>query len=208
MFVKNLSDIITAKLKEQSDEYVEVMRDNPNSPRLKKLLKPNFSIPYFPRLNLFKRANLTFDPVTGLGHSYQWYEICKVINGKMVLNTYRYSVTTSKHVSLLRYLFDQLGIDYVSIEAPRGLQNLDIARSHMIDEIATLKVQLQYARKPNAWAGTITSNFNRSMDTIGMPRITKNEMNDAVKQAESDRRKKLDRIKARKQARNEKDKAA
>jgi len=104
------------------------------------------AIPYGPRRGTFKRANLEFNPLNGRGHSYDWYEITKVIRGKLVLNTFRYSVTTQKHVRLLQRLLDSLGLKYMSIEAPNGLQNLDTAASHHVVLLAEATVKNKYAR--------------------------------------------------------------
>jgi len=89
----------------------------------------SFSVPYRPRLRIFKSSSgkLVFNPYTGHGTSYDWYSIAQVFNGKLILNTYRYSVTTNKHIQELHSLFNQLGLKYQTIEAPRGLQDLDQA---------------------------------------------------------------------------------
>lgn len=83
-----------------------------------------------------------FDPATGEGHSYGWYSLSKVIKGKLVLNTYNYSSMTVKHISKFCTLFNQLGLTYIKVNAPQGLQNLDVAKNLVINK---------YARKP--WDG-------------------------------------------------------
>lgn len=118
---------------------------------LKKLEKLNgrgYPSDFRKRLGIYKFSGgkLDFDPVTGLGHSYSWYEITKVIKGKLVLNTYRYSVTTGSHVSILQALLEDLGIKFIEIEAPAGLQRLDRAVERHVDLYAKAVVAEKYAR--------------------------------------------------------------
>lgn len=111
--------------------------------------KHAFRIPYGPKRGTFKRPNLEFDPSTGVATSYNWYNIAQIIKGRLVLNTYRYSVTTAKHISELGRLFDQLKLTYIEIEAPRGLQDLNTALHHTYCQWAALVVANEYARFPN-----------------------------------------------------------
>ncbi len=90
--------------------------------------------------------NLVFNPLTEIAHSYDWYEISKRINGRLVLNNYRYSSTTGKHVAKLRMLFSQLGLKYIELSAPRGLQNLENAKEKMLELYAAATVANKYAR--------------------------------------------------------------
>lgn len=94
---------------------------------------------YYKRLKLYKTSNCVFNPETMHATSYKWYDLLKMINGKVVLNTYRYSVSTGKHIRDVRGMLYKLNIPYETIEAPRGLQNLEVAKTYyknMIDERA------------------------------------------------------------------------
>lgn len=102
---------------------------------------------YMKRAGIYKASNLDFNPKTGLGHSYDWYEITKTIQGKLVLNTYPYSVTTRKHVRKLEELIEQLYISVTRIEAPEGLQNLQAAADYSLEQWAKESVRVKYARK-------------------------------------------------------------
>lgn len=76
-------------------------------------------------------SNLTFNTNTGLGHSYRWYEIAKRVNGKQLLNTYKYSPTTGRH---WRKLLDHIDPAYIEVEAPNGLQDLKGALNHCMQQ--------------------------------------------------------------------------
>lgn len=82
------------------------------------------TLKYFPRLNLYKSSNVTFDPVTCQGYSYKWYRLVDKIGNTIVLNSYAYSNTTVRHIYKMRRLLESLNLQWVEIEAPRGLQDL------------------------------------------------------------------------------------
>lgn len=139
----------------------------------------SLALPYQIRNKIFKGCNgkLTFDPATGLALSYfNGYQIAKRINGRMVLNSYRYSVTTQGHVETLRNLFGQLGISYREIEAPKGLQDLQRALEHHTFRLAEWELKDKHSplsyeepitrhRRAIAWLRkhTLASTFNGLM---------------------------------------------
>lgn len=108
------------------------------------------ALKFYPRLGIFKTPSdhLTFDPLTLEARSYRWYSIARKLKGKLVLNDYAYSVTTRKHTGILQQLFRELGLSYVSIEAPQGLQNLDAACAHSALAWQACKLANAHARKP------------------------------------------------------------
>lgn len=110
----------------------------------------NFPVPYKVRANLFSSTtgHVTFNPEDMKGYSYQWYCLTKRINGIQVLNSYGYSSTTIKHVWAMRSLFKILGVEYIELEAPRGLQELDYALLHNTRKLAQAIVANKYARTP------------------------------------------------------------
>jgi hypothetical protein len=79
------------------------------------------------KCNVYKAANVMLDADRMHGTSYSWYWLVHNFNGVVVLNTYRYSVTTAKHVSKVRSLLRELGVNYLTLESPEGLQNLGSA---------------------------------------------------------------------------------
>lgn len=101
---------------------------------------------YYSRLKQYKASNLTFDPAIGEGRSYEWYAIARKFNGVLVLNTYRYSNTTARHVNKLRKLFRSVGLEWMEIDAPRGLQNLSAARELAVSRIQNLTAEINKPR--------------------------------------------------------------
>lgn len=88
----------------------------------------NTRFKFYPRLKMYKNstATLRYYPDRQIAFSYRTYEIYKIINGVRCLNTHSYSVTTAKHVSILwkHFNYDR---NIFAFEAPRGLQDLDLA---------------------------------------------------------------------------------
>lgn len=103
-------------------------------------------IKYFTKLEVYKASNLSYCARTEIALSYEWYVLAKRINGQMVLNNYYYSPTTNRHYHKIRYLFDALGIDYITIQAPKGLQNKEAAIQYHTYLINDLKIQMQRPR--------------------------------------------------------------
>lgn len=97
---------------------------------------------YFTRSKQYRASNVYFDTVTESAWSYEWYCMAKRINGRMVLNNYNYSNSTIKHVSKVWLLFTSLGIEFDTIECPRGLQNLDSATVYYQNKIASLQAEI------------------------------------------------------------------
>jgi hypothetical protein len=78
---------------------------------------------HYIKSNMYKAANVSFNPESIAAFSYNWWQFVKVIDGLVVFNTFAYSVTTRKHQSKVRTLMGTLGITIdVEIEAPEGLQ--------------------------------------------------------------------------------------
>lgn len=95
---------------------------------------------FYTRSNTYKASNLTFCLNTMTGYSYEWYELVKPIAGKLVLNNFNYSATTVRHIYKIRKLLAKLGIQInMEIEAPRGLQDLHLAKKHYESQIIELQ---------------------------------------------------------------------
>lgn len=164
------------------------------SKKLENPLADALGIPYQTRNKVFKGCNgkLMFDPVTGRGTSYfDGYEISKVIKGKLVLNAYGYSVTTSNHVSVLRSLFHTLGLKYIEVEAPAGLQDLESCEHEHTEQWAKLEVKRLHARKVCNWSAKRQAELLTNAKLIGI-RISKRELKVTVAFLEKERRRLLD----------------
>jgi hypothetical protein len=107
-----------------------------------------------PRKQRFEARSVSFDPETQEAYSYGWWRFVERIGPYLVFNSYRYSVSTSKHQGLLywgygneRYgLLADLGLSVdLRIEAPRGLQDLDSAVSLYERRIADLECRIKIA---------------------------------------------------------------
>lgn len=102
---------------------------------------------YFKRANITKNYNgsLKFDHNNNKAYSYDWYEIARIESAEYaILNTYRYSSTTCKHVHQMRsFIINELGIsNIVEIEAPKGLQSIDSLIEHYNRLIKDLESQI------------------------------------------------------------------
>lgn len=72
--------------------------------------------------NLWKAANVEFNADTIEARSYAWWIFVKKINGLVVFNSYKYSVTTAKHQRKLRDLLNDLGIKIdLEVQTPVSL---------------------------------------------------------------------------------------
>lgn len=103
---------------------------------------------YNKRDNRFSNSRGTtgFNPETGEGHSYGWYALTRIIKGKLVLNDYRYSQQTSIHIKRVREVLRDLGLEFMTIEAPLGLQDLDAALKYELNNQAKRYINAKYRR--------------------------------------------------------------
>ena len=79
---------------------------------------------FMKRANIYQASNynVTFDPDKTEGRSYKWWVFVTKVEGKMIFNNYRYSVSTSKHQSKVRSLLNQLNIKIdIEMPLPNGL---------------------------------------------------------------------------------------
>jgi hypothetical protein len=63
------------------------------------------------RTNTYRANNVVFDPKIIEASSYNWWIFCKKIQGQIVFNNYRYSVSTQKHQRKVLNLMSDLGIE-------------------------------------------------------------------------------------------------
>lgn len=182
--------------KEKSDFWVNRYRGQIKSAQNKlKGFRSLSGIPYRPRLNKFKKPNLVFCPETGEARSYEWYILGKVINGRYVLNDYNYSQTTAGHASELRTTLNILGVDYISIEAPQGLQDLNSALDLYLKRIATKMVEIEHgAAITKNWRLKyieIQKNNIETLKSLNTPLMAYN-LDEYLSKARADREKRLE----------------
>lgn len=106
---------------------------------------------YYTKLKLYKASNVYFNPEICQAYSYAWWKFVDKIKGKVIFNSYRYSNSTCKHQRKVRSVLRELGIKIdIEIEAPRGLQDLDLALKHTLSLIKEIEVKLENTRiRPN-----------------------------------------------------------
>ncbi len=100
---------------------------------------------YFKTLNLYKNSTGTckLNPSTMESYSYDWYQVTRMIDGVLVFNAYNYSSSTIKHQYLIRHQLDELGYrEYIEIECPQGLQNLDSAIGYYNSKIKEIETKM------------------------------------------------------------------
>jgi len=116
---------------------------------------------FYPRSNLYKASNVTFNPETCEAYSYGWWRFIQRINGQIVFNWYSYSNSTRKHQGKVMGLLRELGVAIdLEIEAPKGLQDLQSAIDLYDRHIAELQAAIA---KPKTWA---TKNVQRQEQII------------------------------------------
>lgn len=82
------------------------------------------SLKFMKRAGIYQGSNynVTFDPKTKHAISYKWWTFVAMIEGKLVFNNYRYSVSTSKHQNKIRSLLQELGIKIdLEMPLPKGI---------------------------------------------------------------------------------------
>lgn len=140
---------------------------------------------YLKRTNEFVnyKKSCGFNPETFSGHSYGWYALTKKINGVNVLNTYRYSMQTSKHINKVSRILYLLNLKYIILEAPNGLQNLDTSKLYVLLELEKAKLAQKHARS-SKWSYSIKyfENQIENLKRLGI-KITKQDFKDAEKNA-------------------------
>jgi len=102
------------------------------------------ALKFFPRLNVWKNATgkVFFDGTKAF--SYSWFCIALVLpNGKKVINSHNYSNTTMKHIGDMRKHFEY---EYMTLNAPRGLLDIEATAMALDSEEKDLKEQLENPR--------------------------------------------------------------
>jgi ribosomal protein L14E/L6E/L27E len=104
------------------------------------------SFRYCKSRNRYEKSNLWIDLEKMVGYSYNWYRILDKIDGIVVLNIYSYSRTTVRHFGEIAHVLRCLDQNYVTIEAPRGLKNLDASVALYRSRIDQIKADIAAPR--------------------------------------------------------------
>lgn len=79
---------------------------------------------YMKRAQIYKGNNVTFNPATKDAYSYGWWRFVAVVEGVLLFNNFRYSVTTAKHQRKVAGVMHELGIrENVTLALPRGIRH-------------------------------------------------------------------------------------
>lgn len=103
---------------------------------------------YLKTKNIYKNStgSLELNMSTKHATSCGWYSLLKKFGNILVLNTYSYSSTTNKHKNEIWSLLDQKYIDFVTLEAPQGLQDLksaeDLYNTRILNLVAKINAPL------------------------------------------------------------------
>lgn len=146
----------------------------------------------------FSASKCGLDLVNETGHSYGWWSMFQRIKGHLVLNNYTYSSSTSGHISKASSVLNALKIKYITIEAPRGLQDLERARLRAAELMGNAIVLNKYARKPHKYSTQYAEKNLANLRKLGitMPRKL---ILEAIEQAEQARTRKLARLKEKRE---------
>jgi hypothetical protein len=177
--------------KEPSRGYIERLTDN--------MINGNpFELRFIKTKGIFRNSSGScwVDMINEYGTSYNWWVMVKRIKGVLVLNTYRYSMQTSMHINKTGYMLDLLGLKYIEIAAPSGLQRLDIAAAHAADLMGKAIVAKKYARKPHNCDILRAQKYIDNLAKIGV-KVSKGAIKDGIKHAEEQRASRLVRLKER-----------
>lgn len=159
-------------------------------------------IAYKTKSNYFSSSSgrCGYNPETGDGHSYDWYDLTKVINGQLVLNSHRYSMQTCKHIHSMRALFADLGLKYIEVEAPKGLQNMEYAFDHALMELARAKVRKEFATKrTEAYSIRYWSKELKTLSMLMKKTVTEKHHANALERARHERLQRLEGEKRRRE---------
>ena len=87
----------------------------------------------------------------------------KTVSGVTYLNTYPYSITTCRHIKLVRSLLERLNIPFVEIQAPRGLDEIDSIKEFYKTKIMSLVYKVLSTRTRYTTRERIKGEINNLM---------------------------------------------
>ena len=128
---------------------------------------------------VYKAKNVFFVTSTVEARSYNWWKFVAIIEGKVIFNDYRYSVTTAKHQRQVNALMRELGIKIdIAMPVPKGLQcyaSLEevilASEEYLCEQIGEqeIKRQEKYARAKQRKAekqALLDAEFKANLDSI------------------------------------------
>lgn len=94
------------------------------------------------KLGVYKNSTGSFEynPSTQEAFSYEWWQLLRNMDGVLVLNTFRYSNSTAKHISNLEDLLGYEG--YISVPFAYNLQYA--SKEELLKTYESRIVELQY----------------------------------------------------------------
>jgi hypothetical protein len=116
------------------------------------MYQKHVSLYYRSKKNIYTNGtgSLTFNRETFEAFSYRWWKFVAKVEGKIVFNNYRYSVSTSKHQNKIRNLLNELKIKIdIELPLPKGinsssLQDLfETAEEHLCDAFLAAELKRQ-----------------------------------------------------------------
>ncbi len=109
------------------------------------------------RTKTYEASNVAFDVNKIEAKSYGWYTFVRVIKGKVIFNSHRYSNTTARHQFKVRRLLAELGIKIdrdvdvrESLSAIRDLKHLALAQKHQAAVVAEREEFKRFERNKRA----------------------------------------------------------
>ena len=86
---------------------------------------------------IYKASNVVFDADNMKAFSYDWWQfVGRLEDGTILFNEHNYSVTTGAHQRKVRYVMDELGIEYITYNSRTGLQEgVHTSLLHAQDEL-------------------------------------------------------------------------
>lgn len=132
---------------------------------------------------------------TGRAHSYEWYDLGKIIKGTYVVNNYYYSSMTKGHYYDLCDTLKILGVKFVELEAPGGLQDLESAQTLQLERISEATMGLEYGKASGSkWRRSVIRRAEKSLETLSKFGIKTPQklIDSAIETAREDRTKKLE----------------
>lgn len=130
---------------------------------------------FMKRAQIYKASGVEFNPTSFEATSYDWWHFVRLINGKVVFNSYNYSQTTCKHQQKVRSLLNKLGIEIdIELKTRRSLNNSDALESaikYQETEIEEIRTSLASPRRKKALDESRNATINKKLELINKIRF-------------------------------------
>jgi len=132
----------------------------------------------------YHASNVSFNTKSLVAVSYDWWIFVKPINGKVIFNNYNYSRTTQRHQSKVRWLLDDMGIQYEVVQMHNSLSNLShdnfIQAFNEYDKKLEEAHRLVNSTRTNQWTkehnARLITQLNTELDTLSFVADMDNRM--------------------------------